>query len=143
MKRMIQMLTVVGAVVMLAAAASAAQGTPAAQDLSGKWTMKVSGGPPGEGSDGHREGDRDAAGGGDRHPYLIGVGRGRVGELPEHPPQPGADEIAVSGIGRAGDRRAQLRDLPIDGVVHPQTDPALRLDHRDGGCGGGSHRCDP
>lgn len=47
MKRLIQMV-VVGAVVMLATAVSAAQAPTPAQDLSGKWTMKVSGGPHGD-----------------------------------------------------------------------------------------------
>jgi hypothetical protein len=47
MKRMIQLLTCVSAVVMLAAAAAAAQ-APAAQDLTGKWRRKVSGGPHGD-----------------------------------------------------------------------------------------------
>ena len=48
MKRMTQVLMCVGAVVMLAVAVSAAQAPAAAQDLSGKWTMKVSGGPHGD-----------------------------------------------------------------------------------------------
>src|SRR5687767_13476233 len=48
MKQMTRVLLTVGAVVMLAAAVSAAQTPPAAPDLSGKWTMKVSGGPHGD-----------------------------------------------------------------------------------------------
>ena len=48
MKRMTRVLMTVGAVVMLAAATMAAQAQPASPDLSGKWTMKVSGGPHGD-----------------------------------------------------------------------------------------------
>ncbi len=48
MKRMIQILMCAGAVVMLAAAVSAAQAPPAAPNVTGKWTMKVSGGPHGD-----------------------------------------------------------------------------------------------
>ena len=49
MKRMTRVLLIVGAVVMLATAAlPAAQGAQPAPDLSGKWTMKVSGGPHGD-----------------------------------------------------------------------------------------------
>lgn len=48
MKRMIRVLMIVGAVVMLATATMVAQAQPAAPDLSGKWTMKVSGGPHGD-----------------------------------------------------------------------------------------------
>ena len=50
MKQMTRVLMSVGVVVMLAAAVSAAQAqqAPAAPDLSGKWTMKVSGGPHGD-----------------------------------------------------------------------------------------------
>ena len=48
MKRLVQMVAMVGAVVMLATAVSAAQAPTPAQDLSGKWTMKVSGGPHGD-----------------------------------------------------------------------------------------------
>ena len=47
MKQMTRLLMIVGAVVMFAAATMAAQ-APAAADLSGKWTMKVSGGPHGD-----------------------------------------------------------------------------------------------
>ncbi len=39
---------IVGAVVMFAAATMAAQAPPSAPDLTGKWTMKVSGGPHGD-----------------------------------------------------------------------------------------------
>jgi hypothetical protein len=48
MKKMIQMLMCASAVVMLAAAVPAAQAAPAAADVTGKWTMKVSGGPHGD-----------------------------------------------------------------------------------------------
>ena len=48
MKSMTRVLMFVGAVVMFAAATIAAQAQPAAPDLSGKWTMKVSGGPHGD-----------------------------------------------------------------------------------------------
>ena len=48
MKQMTRVLMCVGAVVMLAAATIAAQAAPAAPDLSGKWMMKVSGGPHGD-----------------------------------------------------------------------------------------------
>lgn len=47
MKRMTQMLMCAAAIVIATAAVPAAQ-TPPAQDLSGKWTMKVSGGPHGD-----------------------------------------------------------------------------------------------
>jgi hypothetical protein len=50
MKRMTRVLMILG-VVMFAAATMAAQAPPAGQvatDLSGKWTMKVSGGPHGD-----------------------------------------------------------------------------------------------
>lgn len=48
MKKITRVLMVISAVVMLAAAVPAAQAPPAAADLSGKWTMKVSGGPHGD-----------------------------------------------------------------------------------------------
>lgn len=51
MKRMTQMLMCAAAIVIATAAVPAAQTPPAgkvAQDLSGKWTMKVSGGPHGD-----------------------------------------------------------------------------------------------
>jgi hypothetical protein len=47
MTRMLRMMVVVGAALALAVSASAQQ-APAAQDLTGKWTMKVSGGPHGD-----------------------------------------------------------------------------------------------
>ena len=46
--KMTRALMSVGAVVMLAAVTMAAQAGQAAPDLSGKWTMKVSGGPHGD-----------------------------------------------------------------------------------------------
>jgi hypothetical protein len=48
MKSMTRVLMIVGTVVMLAAATMAAQAPSAAPDLTGKWTMKVSGGPHGD-----------------------------------------------------------------------------------------------
>ena len=49
MKRMIQVVMFVGLAVALGASMAAqAQAPPAAPDLSGKWTMKVSGGPHGD-----------------------------------------------------------------------------------------------
>jgi hypothetical protein len=47
MKQMTRVLMIVGAVVLLTAATMGAQAQPA-PDLSGKWTMKVSGGPHGD-----------------------------------------------------------------------------------------------
>ena len=48
MRSMTRVLMTVGAVVLFAAATIAAQAQPAAPDLTGKWTMKVSGGPHGD-----------------------------------------------------------------------------------------------
>ena len=48
MKQMTRLVMIVGTVLMLGAATMAAQAAPAAADLSGKWTMKVSGGPHGD-----------------------------------------------------------------------------------------------
>jgi hypothetical protein len=48
MKRMTQTLTWVCAVVCVTAMVSAQQAPAAAPDLTGKWTMKVSGGPHGD-----------------------------------------------------------------------------------------------
>ena len=48
MKQMTRVLMIVGAVVMFVAATMAAQAPPSAPDLTGKWTMKVSGGPHGD-----------------------------------------------------------------------------------------------
>lgn len=45
---MIKALMCVGVAVVLTAALSAAQAAPTAHDLTGKWTMKVSGGPHGD-----------------------------------------------------------------------------------------------
>jgi len=48
MKLMTRVLMIVGAVAIFAGTAMAAQAPAAAADLTGKWTMKVSGGPHGD-----------------------------------------------------------------------------------------------
>ena len=48
MKRMVQMLMWVASVVFVTTAIAAAQAPAPAPDLTGKWTMKVSGGPHGD-----------------------------------------------------------------------------------------------